>query len=290
MYEPDLTVWPQEKRRDGATMGVMLSISAGHFDPKADLRLWTGRLGAELGKLPGCPQASQEAYGHLAEATEKWEPGTSGSTQKAMRDDLWRLRENLSAQGQPEVPEAVRLAYEKVRNLSLNDNVRQTMQGFPSGHYNIPDPADIPNFSQVTPMYLRGGQATQDGMDFLATRAKSEVDLRDAKDRNNQWAPPHDYPLKVFPLGIPDFGEPTFKQVEEFIAIVDAPENQPVFVHCKAGVGRTGLMTACWRVSHGMPADEALKMESINSSYGSLKQEQFVRDFETYWQEKQARE
>ena len=123
-------------------------------------------------------------------------------------------------------------------------------------------------------------------MEYLTQVAKSEVDLRDQGDRNNQWNPPKNYPLAVCSIGIPDNGHPTFEEVEKFIAFVDNPVNQPVYVHCKAGIGRTGLMTACWHVSHGMPAHEAISNENIKSSYGTLKQEQFVRDFEVYWKAK----
>ena len=45
-------------------------------------------------------------------------------------------------------------------------------------------------------------------------------------------------------------------------------------------------MTACWLISQGMTADESLEAERINSPYGTLKQEQFVRDFAAYWNEK----
>lgn len=49
---------------------------------------------------------------------------------------------------------------------------------------------------------------------------------------------------------IDDFSVPTLEQVEEFCAFVDAriAAGDAVGVHCWAGLGRTGLMIACWLV------------------------------------------
>lgn len=255
---------------------------------KDNIQRWTSRLGEELAKLPSCPSEAHDAYVGLTQSAKEWQPECSGAVQKTMRDELWNLRRNLSAEGQPEAPEAIREIYEKLRNLSLNDSLKQALGVMPSATWVNPDPADIPNFRAESANYLRGGQPNQAGMEYLSHVAKSEVDLRDDADRHNQWAPPHDYPLQVFPIGIPDNGHPCFEDVEKFIEFVDNPANQPVYVHCKAGIGRTGLMTACWHVSHGMSAEDAISHENIKSSYGTLKQEQFVRDFETYWKAKMA--
>jgi protein tyrosine phosphatase (PTP) superfamily phosphohydrolase (DUF442 family) len=199
---------------------------------------------------------------------------------RELREQLWTMRDKLRT-GSPEL----RKAHEKFRNLALDNNLNP----YPSGRYTFtPNPSDLPNYMMINDNLIRGGQADQDGLHWLAKRGvRTEVDLR-GDDRDNSWYPPTHFPLqKCFHIAVPDFAAPTFEQVEEFLEIVNNPANQPVYFHCKAGIGRTGVMTACWRVSQGMSAEEALGLERINCYHGSLKQEQFVRDFEAYWTAKQ---
>ena len=51
---------------------------------------------------------------------------------------------------------------------------------------------------------------------------------------------------------------PTRKEIARFLEICDEPSLQPVFVHCKHGVDRTGAMIAIWRVAkENWSADKA---------------------------------
>ena len=38
--------------------------------------------------------------------------------------------------------------------------------------------------------------------------------------------------------------------VDEYLALLDDPENYPILIHCKAGLHRTGLMTAIYRMEY----------------------------------------
>ncbi len=91
--------------------------------------------------------------------------------------------------------------------------------------------------------------------------------------------------LNLRNVGIEDFGTPSLDQVEEFIEIMNkVRDNGGVcFVHCKAGIGRTGVMVSCWRIYEGESADEALRKERLYSpDGGGLKQEDFVRNFASW--------
>ena len=64
---------------------------------------------------------------------------------------------------------------------------------------------------------------------------------------------------------------PTAEELARFLAIVNDPAHQPVFVHCVGGKHRTGVMTAVYRMTqHAWTADQAFK---------EMKQFKFGADF-----------
>jgi NAD+ kinase len=137
--------------------------------------------------------------------------------------------------------------------------------------------------------FYRGGQPTAEGRSWLVSKGfKTVVDLR-FEDRENQWTRPlgggagvgklGEESLEVIHLPVTDMTPPSYEDVEKFIAIANDRTKRPMFVHCKAGIGRTGSVVSCWRISRGMPVDDALELESLNCDFGSLAQEAFVREF-----------
>jgi tyrosine-protein phosphatase SIW14 len=66
--------------------------------------------------------------------------------------------------------------------------------------------------------------------------------------------------LRVFSFDLSAIEPPSEADVQRFLAIVSDPANQPVLVHCRQGVDRTGYMLALYRMQHeGWTAERAAR-------------------------------
>ncbi|MCZ2128413.1 MAG: dual specificity protein phosphatase family protein [Anaerolineales bacterium] len=75
------------------------------------------------------------------------------------------------------------------------------------------------------------------------------------------------YAVKHHRFSVQDHGVASVSAMVEILdAIDEALQNeQPVYVHCWAGIGRTGMTVGCYLVRHGMKTDEAL--QHVNALY-----------------------
>lgn len=244
-------------------------------------------LPGDQGLVPN--ERTQMAMDLVDEISDRISEDNVVEGKRFLRHCIWATRTALEAGPPAGTTPQVQEALEDVRNTCLDISWVKETRKPPSQRWEVyprPAAADIPNYERVNKNFFRGGQPDAGGVEWLkANGIKTTLDLRGG-DRDNQWTEVDFDGLNHQKIDIPDFHPPTFEQVEKAIDILDNPVNHPVFLHCKAGVGRTGTVTACWRVAHGMSAEEALKKERINSYHGSLRQEQFVRDFEQHLKDK----
>jgi atypical dual specificity phosphatase len=83
---------------------------------------------------------------------------------------------------------------------------------------------------------------------------------------------------------VADFAPPTLDQIDRMIAFIDdqVAAASPVAVSCRAGVGRTGTVLACYLVHTGYDAGEALaEVRRLRpGSVEAARQEQTVYEYE----------
>ncbi len=124
-----------------------------------------------------------------------------------------------------------------------------------------PSYKELPNFHKVTDQLYRGAQPTEAGPKKLSELGiKTVINLRGPDDQSTgEQKETESCGLRYFNIPMPGLSAPSDEQVAQVMVIIDNPDNQPVFIHCKRGSDRTGTIAAVYRISHdGWTADRAV--------------------------------
>lgn len=136
--------------------------------------------------------------------------------------------------------------------------------------------AGINHFLAVDPHVWRGSAPTAAGYRELADRGiRTVVDLRAEDLSPAQLALPAAADLHAVRMPIRDGQTPTEQQVDAFLRIVRASPG-PVFVHCGAGVGRTGAMAAAYLVRTGQADSRQAALRTLAVGPPSIEQVYYV--------------
>src|ERR1700751_1483396 len=105
----------------------------------------------------------------------------------------------------------------------------------------------VPNFGEVTSQLLRGGQPTEAGFEELSKRGIGLViNLRGDSKAERAMVEK----LGMQYVSIPwHCAYPKDRQVAQFLSVLRANPDKKIFVHCRLGVDRTGLMIASYRMA-----------------------------------------
>lgn len=87
--------------------------------------------------------------------------------------------------------------------------------------------------------------------------------------------------LRYYSVSLPEFSAPEDKEVQQVLDLINAPENQPVFVHCRHGEDRTGTIIACFRITHDVwnAADAKKEAESCGMSWTQIGMKHYIDEF-----------
>jgi protein tyrosine/serine phosphatase len=120
---------------------------------------------------------------------------------------------------------------------------------------------ELPRFHQVGEKLFRGGQPREGGIDKLRDLGiNTVINLRGASDRTKaEEKEVRALGLNYFNVPLPNWARPQHTRVARILELINAPENGRVFIHCKDGVDRTGMIVAIFRMKRdGWSADQAL--------------------------------
>ena len=142
---------------------------------------------------------------------------------------------------------------------------------------------DLPKLYRVNDGLYRGGQPTEAGLKQLVQlRIKTVVNLRDDDERARvEGAAIVTAGLRYFNLPLSNFHKPNDQEVAQILSIINAPENQPVFVHCKRGADRTGTIIAIYRIEHDGWTDHQAKQEAETFGLGfwQIRMKDYISDY-----------
>lgn len=118
----------------------------------------------------------------------------------------------------------------------------------------------IDNFGLVNANYYRGAQPEgRDYADLASLGVKTVIDLQaDFDSSGNEEQLVRTAGMEFVRIPMTTHVQPTEEQVDQFLKLVNDPVSQPVYVHCKGGRHRTGVMTAVYRMTmDGWTPDQA---------------------------------
>lgn len=143
--------------------------------------------------------------------------------------------------------------------------------------------AGLPNFHLVNSKLYRGAQPHSDGwLKLKELGVKTIINLRASDDKAvKEKIEVEKVGMRYFNIPLERLGKPSDEQIDEILSIINAKENQPVFIHCHKGQDRTGTVIAIYRITHDQwTVEDALReAEKYGMKFWQLGMKDYIREY-----------
>jgi protein tyrosine/serine phosphatase len=111
--------------------------------------------------------------------------------------------------------------------------------------------AGVPNAGKINDFLLRGAQPSNQGLAELnKLGVATGVNLRGwSHEVESERKQAESLGLRYVNIPVSGWSPPTNEQVAQFLALLRSSPGQKIFVHCKYGEDRSGVMTAAYRIA-----------------------------------------
>jgi protein tyrosine/serine phosphatase len=138
---------------------------------------------------------------------------------------------------------------------------------------------ELPNLGRVSPTFYRGAQPGEGGFALLKRMGiRTVINLRYTHSEKEEVEAAG---LRSVEVPMNTFGRVDEDAVQKVLSVLAAGESHPVFLHCRHGKDRTGMIVALYRMAHQGWSKEAavaeMKDYGFNSTLFRLKN--YVRDY-----------
>jgi atypical dual specificity phosphatase len=143
------------------------------------------------------------------------------------------------------------------------------------------------NFTWVIEDRLAGSMGPRSGADLVSLKHQGVgalVRLVEPDEARVTSKEVNDVGLEDYNEPVRDFTAPTQAQIDRIIKYIDShlERGVPVGVSCNAGIGRTGVILACYLVHKGLTAKDA--MELVRKKRGRMPEiPEQMEAVENYW-------
>jgi tyrosine-protein phosphatase SIW14 len=142
----------------------------------------------------------------------------------------------------------------------------------------------IKNFHQVNERVYRGAQPSGEGFQYLAKiGVKTVIDLRETDERSEaEQGVVTGAGMKYVNVPMTGLTPPTESEIARILGILEDDSAGAVFVHCKQGADRTGVVMAAYRIDHDHWENARALSEAKSEGMGIFQfpRETFIRAFQ----------